>query len=404
LITFSYKHSGLQCHTAPCSWKILFEFDHRLFELLLSASCSAEEQAWKEYLKQPTNIGTHQEINDIHRNLTSEVLHEIKPVLNVYGQLQPFARRLSMKRAATLAPRSQMCQVIIRNTVSPDHALSSSSSSSLHIGRSQSHMTPNHIQVLCPRRTERVQLETAMNDIYTKDVLPFPGMKGSDNPFRASAHSVMRKLSMVSISSTFSRRSASLASLHSSRPKQPVIHAHDVFEKHSRHRLAPRSRSGETAKTLAMTGAALAPPPKPAIDFHSAPEAFLPPDFSLRGPRIQTLPRNSAGGLRAVASKKVLNDNPHVPEHKRLKRSMSMQATDSLYNDVKHVVSERPRLLTTMSEVTRRKSLDGAKVLDSLAYSPGPPGKENGQPDGHAGVGITIPSKPLSRRLRDLMR
>jgi hypothetical protein len=394
---------GLQCHTAPYSWKILFEFDNRLYELLLSASCPADEQAWKECLKQPLDNNTQQEVIEIHRNLQSELLHEIKPVVNVYGQGQPIARRLSIKRAATLASRSQMCQVVIRNTASPDYAPSSLSSSSLHIGRSQSHMTPSHIQVLCPRRSERIQLETAMTDLYTKDALPFPGMKGSDNPFRASAHSVMRKLSMVSIASSFSRRSASLASLHGSRPRQPSTHGQEAFEKPSRHRLPPKSRPAEAGKIAIISTIASAPPSKPAVDFHKTPEAFLPPDFSLRDPRMQSLPRNSAA-LRAVASKQVLADRPHLPEYKRLKKSMSMQVPELSFDEDRPVLAERPSLLSARSEVTRRKSLDGARVLDSLSYSPGRQGKENGLADSRAGVGITIPSKPLSRRLRNLIR
>lgn len=400
--TFS-QVAGLQCHTAPYSWKLLFEFDNKLYELLLSASCPAEELAWRNCLTQTIDINIREEIISIHRNLTSALLHEIKPFVSVYGQGQPIARRLSIKRAATLASRSQMCQVVIKNTASPDHAPSSASASSLHIGRSQSHMTPNHIQVLCPRRSERIQLEAAMSDLYTKDVLPFPGMKGSDNPFRASAHSVMRKLSMVSIASSFSRRSASLASLHGARPRQPANHGQENLDKHTRHRLPPKARQGEAAQIPSITYPAPAPPPKPAVDFHKTPEAFLPPDFALRDPRIHTLPRNSAG-LRAVASKQVLADNPHVPEYKRLKRSISMQAPEISFDDNKPVLMERPNLLTAKTEVTRRKSLDGGRVLDSLAYSPGPQAKENGLPDSRAGVGITIPSKPLSKRLRDLIR
>jgi hypothetical protein len=41
---------GLQCHTAPFSWKIVFEYDHRLFELTMTACSLKEELEWRNRL------------------------------------------------------------------------------------------------------------------------------------------------------------------------------------------------------------------------------------------------------------------------------------------------------------------------------------------------------------------
>ena len=38
---------GLQCHTAPHSWKLVFECDHQLFEITMSACSPKEELEWR---------------------------------------------------------------------------------------------------------------------------------------------------------------------------------------------------------------------------------------------------------------------------------------------------------------------------------------------------------------------
>jgi hypothetical protein len=41
---------GLQCHTASFSWKVVFEYDHQLFELTMSACSLKEELEWRSRL------------------------------------------------------------------------------------------------------------------------------------------------------------------------------------------------------------------------------------------------------------------------------------------------------------------------------------------------------------------
>lgn len=107
---------------------------------------------------------------------------------------------------------SGLCQVIIKNT----NAFKESTSSTA-INRSQSLLTTNRIPVLAPPRADRARLEALISDVWSRDVLPFPGMTGrarSEHLVRASASSMMRKLSVASIASNFTKRSGSLASLH----------------------------------------------------------------------------------------------------------------------------------------------------------------------------------------------
>ena len=61
-------------------------------------------------------------------------------------------------------------------------------------------------------------MENTLSKVWTKDLIPFPGMGGrSDHLIRASATSVMRKLSRASIASGFSKRSTSFSSVTNSR-------------------------------------------------------------------------------------------------------------------------------------------------------------------------------------------
>lgn len=126
------------------------------------------------------------------------------------------ARRLSIHRATTIGPKSSQGQVILKNTFvvkDPAHAATTAS-----INRSQSLLTTNQrIPTLAPARSERARIEALLGDVWSRDILPFPGMTNrskSEHLVRSSASSVMRKLSVASIASSFGRRPGSLSSLH----------------------------------------------------------------------------------------------------------------------------------------------------------------------------------------------
>jgi hypothetical protein len=107
---------------------------------------------------------------------------------------------------------SGLCQVIIKITNVSKGLVAPAS-----INRSQSLLTTNRIPVLAPSRSERVRLESLLADVWTREILPFPGMTGrarSEHLVRASAHSMMRKLNVASITSNFTKRSGSMASLN----------------------------------------------------------------------------------------------------------------------------------------------------------------------------------------------
>lgn len=85
------------------------------------------------------------------------------------------------------------------------------------INRSQSLLAPKgRVPVLAPSRGDRARLEVLLSDVWTREVLPFPGVTvraRNEHLIRTSAHSMIRKLSVTSIASQFTKRSASLASI-----------------------------------------------------------------------------------------------------------------------------------------------------------------------------------------------
>lgn len=139
---------------------------------------------------------------------------DIKSLGYVFGLPGTLTRRLSIRRAATLHSKSNNSQVIIRNTHNKNYCDSQIPAPD-SISRSQSLLTTNRAVVLAPRRVERLRMEYGLTDVWTKDLLPYPGMSNNrgEHIIRTSASSMMRKLSRASKTGSFKKRSPSCVSL-----------------------------------------------------------------------------------------------------------------------------------------------------------------------------------------------
>ncbi|KAL1302767.1 hypothetical protein AAFC00_003114 [Neodothiora populina] len=257
---------GLQCHTAPHTWKVVFESAGKMYEVILAACSALEERSWREHMSTRIAVETKSlaEGNDVPADLSSPLTHELRSIGKAYGKAGGFIRRLSIRRTATLGPLADANQVIIKHTEAPKVESANASSSSLPIPRSQSVMTPSHVPTLAPMRQERIKLEGLVGDVWTKDALPFPGMatRRSDYSIRITANDLIRKLSMASIASNFSKRSLSYTGANSGQP---------VSMK------PPKTRKPQPENVKLRR--------PPLIDFQHAPDAFLPEDFELQDPR-----------------------------------------------------------------------------------------------------------------------
>ncbi|KAI1134562.1 Dbl homology domain-containing protein [Hypoxylon sp. FL0543] len=203
---------GLQCHTAPFSWKLVFECDHQLYEIIMTACSSKEEIEWRTRLAHYNSV----ESNDLSEPIFySSIFLNIKSLGTIFGKPGTIARRLSIHRATTVGPKSPLYQVILKNTSTMKD--NSSTNTTSQINRSQSLLTTNsRIPVLAPSRGDRARVEALLADVWSRKVLPFPGITSrsrSEHLVRSSASSVMRKLSVASITSSFAKRSVSSTSI-----------------------------------------------------------------------------------------------------------------------------------------------------------------------------------------------
>lgn len=225
------RSAGLQCHTAPFSWKLIFQCDSQLYEIIMVACTAKERDEWKGRLQRPIKERRRVTDPNLYSSLTLGIQslgtvfskpgkplggkwHPGNDMLMVNGEKGTTARRISIQRATTIGPKSQLCHVILRNTSPGRNEGNMSANSSLN--RSQSLHVNQRIPILGPHRGERARLETLLSDVWSREILPFPGTAGKlrgEHPILSSATTMMRKLSVANIANSLSRRSNSTAGM-----------------------------------------------------------------------------------------------------------------------------------------------------------------------------------------------
>ena len=233
-------------------------------------ACSAEEEeCWRKVILERISVenqtGSEDKADTV--DLLSSLSLDVKSYGTALGHSQSMTKRASMQRAATLGPMAVMSHVIIKNT---EAMREGKLVNPFPVNRSQSLLSSSHVPTLSPRRIERIRLERSLSNIWTKEVLPYPGMatRRPEHPIRASAQSVMRKLSIASLASSFSKRSASYTSVSQSWRDETRAGTPLSF-----------SSAPSGAKTPSRQRRRKAPTP---TEFHNS-MAFLPADFDLNG-------------------------------------------------------------------------------------------------------------------------
>jgi hypothetical protein len=74
---------GLQCHTAPYSWKLVFIVDHQLYEMILTACTPKEQHEWRSRFTQQTLLDKHDQSPSA---LFSVLYLNIKSLGTVFGK------------------------------------------------------------------------------------------------------------------------------------------------------------------------------------------------------------------------------------------------------------------------------------------------------------------------------
>ncbi|KAJ4158816.1 hypothetical protein NW765_012459 [Fusarium oxysporum] len=240
---------GLQCHLAPFSWKLVFESDHQLYEVVMTACTSREENEWRTRLQQPLC----QEPVGRSPGLQIFLSLDIQSLGTVFGRPGSIARSLSTHQASVGS--SEPCHVILKNTSTMKSSSGTSSRAGLH--RSQSLLsTKVRTPVLVPSRSERARLEVLLSDVWSQDVLPLPSMTNisrNEQMIRRSASTVMRKLSV----SSMTKRSGSLSRRMIEDPSSEDQTRQTSFSSDSGFGIFDKAGREESSHSYASKGSAL---------------------------------------------------------------------------------------------------------------------------------------------------
>lgn len=144
------------------------------------------------------------------------------------GQPNNPTRRSSIHGSLTMNMCPEIVHLIVKGTRAPPHPGQAPKPEEPIVTRSQSLMITDRTAILAPKRQERIRIERSLSEIWTRDILPYPGMslgKG-DHVIRASAGSLMRRLSLHT---PFSRRSSSLATTATMKSVETVCDIKDNY-------------------------------------------------------------------------------------------------------------------------------------------------------------------------------
>ncbi|KAJ5174289.1 uncharacterized protein N7482_000166 [Penicillium canariense] len=218
---------GLFCYGCPFSWKFQFQRQEENYEFVLSASCATEERLWKtETLKCSAALAGMAKPGGSWDPRKYTILKlPLVPLGRVQYAVASLARRSSMDSTA-VTRKAKVQHVVIKKTHFP-HTLEETTSPSPEgeIERPKTTAARGSLTVTA-RRVDRIRLERLISDVYTRDVLPLPGMVlGRGDLFRRG--SIMQRLSLHA---TFTKRSRSVSTVHSG----PVLTDAHSIDRHSR--------------------------------------------------------------------------------------------------------------------------------------------------------------------------
>ena len=221
---------GLCARDSLFSWKILFDCETGSHELIFSASSATEEKQWKtEIIKCAADLADGaQRGNTFRKDAYFFVSLALEPLPTRPEGGRPLTRIPTTPSFASTRPRSNSKEVCIRNTNYPNSAAEDSPSHAddEQISRARSVYSRRNPIVLTPRRQDRIRLEKFIADVYTRDMLPFPGMALARGDILSRTGSLIRRFS---IHTGFSRRSSSLSMTHAhdNSPVEGTNHARD---------------------------------------------------------------------------------------------------------------------------------------------------------------------------------
>lgn len=292
---------GLQCYSTPFSWKLCFEYRHQLYEIIMTACNAKEENEWTKRLSEDQEHPTGADVwfaGDIDLDIESQCSLLSKGTkrleLRSYRKTDATSLDTVTSTQALQASASRGClsqkYVVLKNTTTLGRESSISKSSSGRVYRSKSLLTPSQMTVLTPAKADRTRLESLVRDVWSRKVLPFPGMvmrSRSENIMRTSASSMMRKLSVAGIASSLSKRSSGVEQITPQSIDNGMIPSTESLrrEEYGADRTVKRQKPASAVGAIG-----------PSVVMPS--EAHDPSHHNMDSPSDKSLGRLLAGGIR----------------------------------------------------------------------------------------------------------
>ena len=182
---------------------MVFEADHRIYEVLLSACTDDEEFIWRNQIQDRivAESKDYQEYSSTNMDFCSCISSDIKPVGDVFGRPGTLARHQSLLRGGVSSSlESERQYVVINNFLFTDDPHGSTAR------RTYSALNFNGlVPTVNLKRTERNRAEARLADVWTKDLIPFNATrtKAQKEP---SGAMIIRRLSILSLLSGGSKR------------------------------------------------------------------------------------------------------------------------------------------------------------------------------------------------------
>ncbi|KAL4908393.1 hypothetical protein BDW74DRAFT_175078 [Aspergillus multicolor] len=237
------------------SWKLLFQFEDEKYELVLSASSAVEEKQWKTGILKSAaaSVELPNAVSSELRGSCFLVL-DVAPEEDVSDVTPQLSRRPSLQTLGTIGMqrvRSNLQPIIIRKTHCPQkHGQTQQVDGELE--RSKFPPPISEPFTITAKRQDRIRLERAIQQLWTKDLLPYPGMSLGAGELFFGPGSIMRHLSLRS--KRYNRSSS--VNLPTSFPKTSQPQAVDDYEdksqgltKRKRREASERSHSFDHEKS-----------------------------------------------------------------------------------------------------------------------------------------------------------
>ncbi|KAL4983957.1 hypothetical protein BDW68DRAFT_193940 [Aspergillus falconensis] len=181
------------------SWKLLFQLNDEKYEIVLSASSAAEEKQWKTgILKSAAASAEVPDAVSSELRASSFLILDLAPEEEIPDIAPQLSRRPSLQTLGTIGMqrvRSNLQPIIIRKTYCP-HKHSQMQQVDGELERPKVPPPISQPFTITARRQDRVRLERAIYPIYTRDILPYPGMFLGTGELFFGPGSIMRHLSL----------------------------------------------------------------------------------------------------------------------------------------------------------------------------------------------------------------